>query len=178
MSASSNSNSTTRSSFSSALEERRWNRLGDMMSRFHEYFKREFNTVYELADGSFSRRGLSLPLYLRTARDMNNHLTMHHTIEERHIFPILAKKMPQFSNKADGAHILSHKGIHDGLENLDRLISKWTEDPKSYSPAEMRECLDGFREVLFHHLDEEVADLRGESLQKYFTLEEVESIAI
>lgn len=41
-------------------------------------------------------------------------LTMHHTIEERHLFPILAEKMPQFSKNGDGAHILSHSGIHDG----------------------------------------------------------------
>lgn len=42
---------------------------------------------------------------------------MHHTIEERHLFPILAKTMPQFSENdhGDGAHILSHRGIHDGI---------------------------------------------------------------
>jgi hemerythrin-like domain-containing protein len=35
---------------------------------------------------------------------------MHHTIEERFLFPILAKRMPQFKDE----HIESHKGIHDG----------------------------------------------------------------
>ena len=42
---------------------------------------------------------------------------MHHTIEERHLFPILAKNMPQFSkdDHGDGAHILSHRGIHEGI---------------------------------------------------------------
>lgn len=40
----------------------------------------------------------------------------------------------------------------------------------------MRACLDGFREVLFTHLDEEVKDLEGENLKKYFSLEELESI--
>ena len=39
-------------------------------------------------------------------------LTMHHTIEERHIFPLLAKKMPEF--RANEAHIKSHQGIHIG----------------------------------------------------------------
>jgi hypothetical protein len=37
-------------------------------------------------------------------------LTMHHTIEERFIFPILAERMPQF--KAE--HLESHRGIHEG----------------------------------------------------------------
>lgn len=144
---------------------------------------------------------------------------MHHTIEERHLFPILANTMSQFSQNdhGDGAHILSHRGIHDGiffydidcwslsiislitgLLNLEKLVEKWTEAPSTYSPTEMRACLDTFREVLFHHLDEEVgdpmhtnfqwlisvyfsakvADLRGENLVKYMTLEDLERIPI
>jgi hypothetical protein len=42
------------------------------------------------------------------------------------------------------------------------------------APTEMRGCLDGFREVLFNHLDQEVNDLKGENLRKYWTsLEEL-----
>jgi len=111
---------------------------------------------------------------------------MHHTIEERHLFPILAKTMPQFSKNdhGDGAHILSHKGIHDGifyvifvtfcrlffltlsslgLLNLEKLVEKWTDEPSTYSPTEMRACLDTFRETLFHHLDEEVGLMHSDS---------------
>lgn len=84
-----------------------------------------------------------------------------------------------------------------GLSNLEKLVEKWTEAPSTYSPTEMRGCLDGFREILFHHLDEEVgdlihsnsqdhnlinvhkvADLRGENLVKYVTLEDLEKIPI
>lgn len=46
-----------------------------------------------------------------------------------------------------------------GLLNLEKLVEKWTEASSTYSPAEMRACLDGFREILFHHLDEEVGGL-------------------
>lgn len=103
---------------------------------------------------------------------------MHHTIEERHIFPLLAKYMPRFGIGADEVHIKSHRAIHDGthirhlipspycssishlqligLENLEKLVAKWKADPSKYSPTEMRACLDGFRDVLFDHLDEEV----------------------
>jgi len=109
---------------------------------------------------------------------MNNHLTMHHTIEERHLFPILAKSMPQFADNGGVGHITSHHGIHEGLVELDRLVEQWENAPSTYSPTNMRACLDSFRDVLFRHLDEEVADLHGDNLKKYLTLEEVESLPI
>uniref|UniRef100_A0A0W0FH42 Hemerythrin-like domain-containing protein n=1 Tax=Moniliophthora roreri TaxID=221103 RepID=A0A0W0FH42_MONRR len=172
-------------------EEKRWNRLSEHMDSFHQWFKEEYNTLYEvrppqqdtvqplywypkLADGSFTNRGLSLSLYLDTARRLNHHLTMHHTIEERHIFPLLATRMKEFSSDSD--HLKSHEEIHNGLAKLQDLVIKFKEDPSSYSPGEMRACLDSFREVLFAHLDQEVSDLRGENLRKYWTLEEVDKI--
>ena len=39
-------------------------------------------------------------------------LTVHHTIEERHIFPILAKRMTMFQD--DDVHLKSHEAIHHG----------------------------------------------------------------
>jgi hypothetical protein len=39
-------------------------------------------------------------------------LTMHHTIEEQHIFPVLATRMPTFGDNE--AHLKSHHGIHEG----------------------------------------------------------------
>ncbi|CAK5281531.1 unnamed protein product [Mycena citricolor] len=180
-------------SYRAATEERRWNSISQKMEGFHNYFKQEFNTIYELADGSFTQRGLSLSLFLQMATRLNHRkcpdpipevtaltrapdLTMHHTIEEAHIFPILATKMPQFSTETEHAHIDSHKGIHDGLEALGELVQKYKAEPSSYSPSELRACLDGFRDVMFNHLDEEVNDLRGDNMKKYWTLEELDLI--
>ncbi|KAJ7184438.1 hypothetical protein C8R46DRAFT_1064059 [Mycena filopes] len=156
---------------SQSLEERQWGRFSKDMAGAHAYFKQEFNTIYELADGSFTKRGLSLSLYLQMAQRLNLHLTMHHTIEERDIFPILAQRMPEFST--DDAHINSHKAIHEGLEELTTLITKFKKEPSTYSPEQMRTCLDGFRGVLFAHLDAEVEDLKAENLKKYWKLEEL-----
>ncbi|EKM60436.1 uncharacterized protein PHACADRAFT_189570 [Phanerochaete carnosa HHB-10118-sp] len=163
--------------------------LSDGMSRFHEYFKAEsrfprhvgtsrgaVNAIYEMADGSFSKRGMNLRMYLSSAGELRKHLTVHHTIEERHIFPLLAKRMPTF--KDDEQHIKSHHGIHEGLDKLGAFIEKWLAEPATYSPEEMKACLDGWREVLFRHLDEEVEDLRGENMKKYWTLEEVDRIVV
>ncbi|GAW05199.1 hypothetical protein LENED_007040 [Lentinula edodes] len=158
-------------------DERKWNKLNVTMKIFHEGFKEEFNTLYELSDGSFNKRGWSLGTYLENAKRFDYHLTMHHTIEEAYIFPILGKRMKQFS-ESEGLHLESHKGIHDGLERLKTLVQQYKSGPHTYNPTEMRAFLDSFREVLFSHLDQEVEDLRGDNLKKYFTLQEVESIPI
>jgi hypothetical protein len=86
-----------------------------------------------------------------------------------------------------------------GLDTLSELAKKFTAEPSSYSPQELRACLNGFRQVLFEHLDQEVrfsqtgltvsryslnmfsakvADLRGENLRKYWTLNEVQQIMV
>ncbi|KAF7376191.1 Hemerythrin domain-containing protein [Mycena sanguinolenta] len=122
----------------SQREERQWNRLSETMDQFHSYFKQEFNTIYDLADGSFTKRGLNLSMYLEIAKKLNSHLTMHHTIEEKHIFPVLAKKMPEFSTETEEGHIDSHKAIHKGLEELSTLVYKFKKEPSTYSPTEMR----------------------------------------
>ncbi|KAF9501524.1 hypothetical protein BDN71DRAFT_1501236 [Pleurotus eryngii] len=158
----------------SPQEERKWNKLSVTMNAFHENFKQEFNRLYELADGSFNNYGWSLSYYLNAAQGMKTHLTTHHTIEERYIFPTLGKRMPAFADTPDGEHWNSHKGIHDGLDALAELLNKYRRDQTTYSPSEMRECLDSFREVLFNHLDQEVQDLRGENLRKYFSMKEIE----
>lgn len=39
-------------------------------------------------------------------------MTVHHTIEERYIFPILGKRMQHFAD--DELHLKSHEAIHHG----------------------------------------------------------------
>ncbi|KAI0958636.1 hypothetical protein AcV7_004395 [Taiwanofungus camphoratus] len=166
-----------------AEEEQKWNSAADNMQQFHDHFKLEFKHIYQLADGSFSNRGMSLQTYLRMANQLVRHLTAHHTIEEEYIFPVLAKRMPGFGTGE--RHLKSHEAIHDGiylslsgnlcanncallltlwfqllllgLDKLSALIRRWTMNPSTYSPTEMMACLDSWREVLFKHLDEEVS---------------------
>jgi len=128
----------------------------------------------QLADGSFNDRHMTLRSFLAEAESLKKYLEGHHSIEEQYIFPVLAKRMPQFAE--DEKHKQSHKGIHDGLDAMGKLIKSYKEDPTSYSPEKMRECLDSFRDVLMRHLDEEVQDLQAENMKKYWTLKEVEQI--
>lgn len=71
---------------------------------------------------------LPLPPPLNTIDDPLD-LFAHHKIEETHLFPILAKKMPAFQN--DDEHLKSHHDIHEGTEFLFFHVP----DLKSYSTA-------------------------------------------
>lgn len=146
---------------------------------------------------------MSLPAFLRDATSLASHLQTHHGIEEHHIFPILARKMPQFaappggkhshSNKkidssshsttkipsspAPGSHLLQHEAIHHGLDQYSALLFKYQKDNTSFNPKELRDCMDSFREALFVHLDEEVESLSGESMRAAgWTLDEIRRI--
>jgi hypothetical protein len=48
--------------------------------------------------------------------------------KEAYIFPILAKKMPQFKAgaKQAGEHLKSHKAIHDGMSSLAKQVTELT----------------------------------------------------
>jgi len=160
-------------------EEREWNHLAEGMEQFHNHFRYEFNRVYTLADGGFHKEGMSLARFLREAQQLSHHLDMHHRIEETYIFPVLAKKMPQFKAGAreSGEHLKSHKAIHEGLEKYDAFIKKALAETSAYNAVELRQILDSFREVLFRHLDEEVRDIGADSMKKAgWTLEELRQI--
>jgi hypothetical protein len=113
---------------------------------------------------------------LPVATDFNlEALHAHHTTEERIVFPILGKKIPRFAHDAENGHLDSHRAIHDGiyiqayipssarlleistgLVDLMGHVSKWRKNPNTYSPEEMKACLDQLSSVLFKHLDQEV----------------------
>jgi len=85
--------------------------------------------------------------------------------------------MPKFApDYADQGHIKAHRAIHDGLVRLGALVKKWRQQPSTYSPQELRECLDSFSGILFEHLDQEVEDIKGDNLKPHFSLREIEKL--
>ncbi len=91
--------------------------------------------------------------------------------EERHIFPILAERIPAFRKELE---LLSqHKQIHAGLDKLEVYL-----DEVKVSQRDLRldELKYSFGPVLFAHLDDEVRQLGPENLRKYYTLEEVKRL--
>ncbi|CAG7854680.1 SubName: Full=Uncharacterized protein {ECO:0000313/EMBL:CCA66418.1} [Serendipita indica DSM 11827] len=154
-----------------AHEERIYNSLATKMQYFHTGLQAEYEECYELADGKFTKRGMSLSQYLGFVDQFRMHITMHHDIEEAHVFPTLAKRMPEF--RPNERHKNSHKLIHDGLDKIEEAVKRFKEDNSSYNPVEMREAFDSFREPLYRHLAEEVQDLSAENMRKYWSVAEV-----
>jgi len=153
------------------FEERRYGALGLKMQYFHNHLQEEYEMSYELADGSFNNRGMHLTEFLDSVDQFRNHLTLHHDIEEAHVFPLLAKRMAVF--RENERHKNSHKLIHDGLDKLEAIVHEFRLSPSSYSPTRMREALDSFREPLYTHLAEEVRDLSAENMRKHWSLQEI-----
>ena len=119
-----------------------------------------------------------------------HHLTMHHTIEEMHIFPVsrtdsmvhdcssltlldqvLAVKMPAFQKELQ--LLTQHKQIHLGLEKFEDYLAKCKSGESDLRMDEMKGLMDSFGDVLWTHLDDEVKELGAENMRKYWTPEEM-----
>lgn len=96
---------------------------------------------------------------------------MHHTIEEQHIFIVLAKKMACF--KPDHELLTQHKGIHEGLDKFEAYIKDCKSGERELRLEEMKQVMDGFGKVLWEHMDDEVKALRAENMRLYWSKEEM-----
>ena len=96
---------------------------------------------------------------------------MHHTIEEMHIFPVLAEKMDAFKKELE--LLAQHKQIHAGLEKLEEYLGKCKSGELDLRMDELKSFMDAFGDVLWAHLDDEVKQLGAENMRKYWTVEEM-----
>jgi hemerythrin-like domain-containing protein len=119
---------------------------------------------------------MSLRSFLQAGENIAQHLTTHHTIEERHVFPILVKRMPAFRKELE--LLTQHKEIHNGLEKFEAYIAECRASERELRFAEMREIMDTFKNVLWEHWDEEVQELRAENVRKYWMLDEMRRMPI
>lgn len=95
-------------------------------------------------------------------------------LEERHIFPVLAQRIPAFRKELE--LLTQHKQIHAGLDKLEAYLDQVKASKKDLRLDELKVILDSFGPVLFAHLDEEVRQIGPDNLRKYYTLEEVKRL--
>ncbi|KAK5163683.1 hypothetical protein LTR04_002326 [Oleoguttula sp. CCFEE 6159] len=138
---------------------------------FHENFRRSWNLMYGACNSGKRPSGMSIRQFLAVGSEFSHHLEVHHSIEEQHIFPVLAKKMPAFKKELE--LLTQHKQIHAGLEKFEAYIEDCKSDEKELRLQEMKTVMETFGTVLWQHLDDEVNQLKAENMRKYWTLEEM-----
>ncbi|KAF2217319.1 hypothetical protein CERZMDRAFT_109068 [Cercospora zeae-maydis SCOH1-5] len=155
----------------SAQEYRVYNSMAEHMELFHNSFRQTWNIIYSACVSNTRPSGLSIRQFLALCSQFCHHLTMHHTIEEQHIFPVLAKKMGFFSPKEHA--LKQHQGIHDGVEALEEWVQEVKEGSREFRLKDLKVVLDGFGEVLWKHLEDEVRELGAENMRKYWSVQEM-----
>lgn len=179
----------------SASDLRTYNRLADQMDGFvsfgylpppgenlrsdrlltasqHNHFRMTWNQLWDACDSSAKRPGgLSARQMIMMGLQFCSQLDFHHSIEEQHIFPVLAKKMPEFRKELD--LLKQHKQIHAGLEKLESYLVKCRTGEEDMRREEIKRLMEGFGAVLWKHLDEEVQTLKADNMRKYWSLDEM-----
>ncbi|KAF2723875.1 hypothetical protein K431DRAFT_219128 [Polychaeton citri CBS 116435] len=155
-------------------EYRIYNHMAEHMDAFHSRFRQTWDLLYKACCAGKRPGGMSIRAFLATGEQFCHHLTVHHTIEEQHIFPVLAKRMPAFRKELE--LLTQHKQIHVGLEKLEDYIADCRRGETELRLGEMKVLMEGFGAVLWQHLDDEVRQLGAENMRKYWTLQEMESM--
>ncbi|KAI9761012.1 MAG: Serine/threonine kinase [Chaenotheca gracillima] len=160
----------------SLAEFRTYNRMADHMDLFHNGFRRQWNQLYSAASSRKRPNNLTMRQYLLLGLQFCSSLETHHSIEEVHIFPVLAKKMPAFRKELE---LLSqHKQIHAGLDTFQDYLNDCRSGEQELRMEKVQELMDAFGKVLWEHLDDEVKQLAAENMRKYWTKEEMNSLVI
>lgn len=123
---------------------------------------------------------MSLKKYIDEGLQFITYLTNHHNIEETYIFPVLARKMPEFHSGGKGkkaAELLQqHKDIHKGMDAMEEYLRGCRKGEVDLEMAVLKAKMDTWGAVLWKHLDQEVEALGAENVRKYLTIEEVRKV--
>lgn len=112
--------------------------------------------------------------FISTGLQFIHHLTAHHGIEERYIFPMLARKMPEFESGKNAAELLrQHQEIHKGMAIFEEYLEMVRSGQTELDMRVLKTKMDGWKKVLWTHLDQEVATLGAENMRRYWTPDEM-----
>lgn len=136
----------------------------------HSHFRLTWNQLWDACE-SKKKGALSARQMIMMGLQFCSQLDFHHSIEEQHIFPVLAKKMPEFRKELE---LLSqHRQIHAGLEKLEEYLEKCRSGEEDMRRDEVKRLMDGFGKVLWTHLDQEVKTLEAANMRKFWSLDEM-----
>ncbi|KAI9371153.1 hypothetical protein BJX61DRAFT_543950 [Aspergillus egyptiacus] len=163
----------------SAQDFRVFNQKADQMDYYHSMLRHSWNILWEAASSGRRPAKMSIRQFIAVGLRFAEHLEVHHSIEENHIFPYLARRMPEFQTGRgkNAAELLrQHRQIHAGLEGFQAYLEKCLQGEEDLSMEVLRGKMEGWREVLWNHLDQEVKTLGAENMRRYWKKEEIASI--
>ncbi|KAL0931072.1 neutrophil cytosol factor 2 protein [Colletotrichum truncatum] len=159
----------------SPAEFRVYNQMAEKMDYFHNHFRAQWTILHDAATSGKRPRNLTLKQFINTGLQFAQHLTAHHGIEERFVFPMLARKMPEF--RGGRAELLQqHRQIHKGLDLFEDYLKKCASGETELELSVLLEKMDSWGEVLWTHLDQEVKTLGADNMRKYWTIDEVRNM--
>jgi hemerythrin-like domain-containing protein len=139
----------------------------------HGHFRLIWNQLWEACESS-GKRALSARQMITLGLQFCSQLDFHHSIEEQHIFPVLAKRMPEFRKELE---LLSqHRQIHAGLEKLEKYLEQCRSGEEDIRREEVKRLMEGFGKVLWTHLDQEVQTLGAANMRKFWSLAEMRQL--
>ncbi|OBR13499.1 hemerythrin HHE cation binding domain-containing protein [Colletotrichum higginsianum IMI 349063] len=152
-----------------------YNQMAEKMEYFHNHFRRQWTLLHDAATTGRRPQNMTLKQFLDTGLQFAQHLTAHHGIEETYVFPMLARRMPEF--RAGRAELLrQHKEIHRGLDGFEEYLGRCRSRETELELAVLKEKMDSWGGVLWTHLDQEVKTLGAENMRRYWTMEEVRNM--
>jgi hypothetical protein len=143
--------------------------------------------MYDACEKRKRPAGMSIRQFLDEGLQFISFLTAHHSIEESYVFPMLAKRMPEFqppAKKNSGAAaskgsvkaaqlIQQHREIHSGMDAFEDYVRRCRSGETELEMTVLKAQMDSWGKVLWQHLDEEVAALGAENMRKYWSLEDM-----
>ncbi|KAK2041003.1 hypothetical protein LZ31DRAFT_597633 [Colletotrichum somersetense] len=156
-----------------SAEFRVYNHMAEKMDRFHSYFRQVWTLLHDAATTGGRPRNMTLKQFIDAGLEFAQHLTAHHRIEEVHVFPMLARRMPEFRGDGSAELLRQHKEIHDGLDGFEDYLARCRKGETDLELGVLRDKMDAWGAVLWTHLDQEVATLGAENMRRYWTMEEV-----
>lgn len=173
-------------------EFRAYNRLAEKMEYFHEHFRQMYSTLHTACVTKRRPAGMTLKQFIDEGLNLARYLEGHHAIEETYLYPILARKMPEFrsstppaglkkgkeSRREECELIRQHRLIHNGMDEMVEYLRQCKSKECELELSVLKEKMDPWGDVLLKHLEQEVRDLSAENMRKYWTLQELRSIPI
>jgi hemerythrin-like domain-containing protein len=150
-----------------------YDHLHSAMIYFHSLLRAKWADI----SASLAKPSPNIPYVASAIVDFCQHLDMHHAIEEARIFPVLAKRLPQF--RKSGEHTAEHEVMHRALGDLQGYAAYVVDDPEAWKIDKAKALCARLEKALFPHLAAEEESIKGSSLKAAgFTPAEVARIAI